>query len=137
MFLILVWNKILNWIFSTKCWMNNLLNEYFRFNFELNIELNQFLTRFNVKINNQNVSSTPTWGEISENSPFSGFRMRWKLKEQPPSNVDHLISWISWTWVKILKIGQNFENGLIFWKLANSLRIGQNIENWSKFWKIG
>ena len=39
--------------------MNNLLNEYFRFNFELNIELNHFLARFNVKMNNQNVSATP------------------------------------------------------------------------------
>ena len=37
----------------------NLLNEYFQFNFELNIELNHFLARFNVKINNQSVSSTP------------------------------------------------------------------------------
>ena len=40
--------------------MNNFLNEYFWFNFELNIELNQFLARFNVKMNNQNVSATPT-----------------------------------------------------------------------------
>ena len=40
--------------------MNNLLNEYFRLNFELNIELNHFLARFNVKMNNQNVSATPT-----------------------------------------------------------------------------
>ena len=40
--------------------MNNLLNEYFRFNFELNIELNHFLAQFNVKMNNQNVSATPT-----------------------------------------------------------------------------
>ena len=39
--------------------MNNLLNEYLRFNFELNIELNHFLARFNVKMNNQNVSLTP------------------------------------------------------------------------------
>ena len=39
--------------------MNNLLNEYLRFNFELNIELNHFLARFNVKMNNQNVSATP------------------------------------------------------------------------------
>ena len=35
--------------------MNNLLNEYFRFNFELNIELNNFWARFNVKMNNQNL----------------------------------------------------------------------------------
>ena len=41
--------------------MNNSLNEYLRFNFELNIELNHFLARFNVKINNQNVSATPSW----------------------------------------------------------------------------
>ena len=40
--------------------MNNILNEYFRFNFELNIELNHFSARFNVKMNNQNVSATPT-----------------------------------------------------------------------------
>ena len=40
--------------------MNNLLNEYFRFNFEMNIELNYLLARFNVKMNNQNVSATPT-----------------------------------------------------------------------------
>ena len=40
--------------------MNNFLNEYFWFNFELNIELNHFLARFNVKMNNQNVSATPT-----------------------------------------------------------------------------
>ena len=40
--------------------MNNSLNEYLRFNFELNIELNHFLARFNVKMNNQNVSATPT-----------------------------------------------------------------------------
>ena len=39
--------------------MNNLLNEYLRFNFELNIELNHFLARFNVKMNNQNLSLTP------------------------------------------------------------------------------
>ena len=36
--------------------MNNSLNEYFLFNFELN----QFLARFNVKMNNQNLSPTPT-----------------------------------------------------------------------------
>ena len=41
-------------------WMNNFLNEYFLFNFELNIELNQILARFNVKMNNQNVSVTPS-----------------------------------------------------------------------------
>ena len=40
--------------------MNNSLNEYLRFNFELNIEFNHFLARFNVKMNNQNVSATPT-----------------------------------------------------------------------------
>ena len=40
--------------------MNNSLNEYLRFNFELNIELNHFLARFNVKMNNQNVSPTPS-----------------------------------------------------------------------------
>ena len=46
--------------------MNDLLNEYFQFNVELNIEFNHFLARFNVKINNQNVSMTPTtvgWGK--------------------------------------------------------------------------
>ena len=37
-----------------------LLNEYSRFNFELNIELNHFLARFNVKMNNQNLSATPS-----------------------------------------------------------------------------
>ena len=36
--------------------MNNLLNEYLRFNFELNIELNHFLARFNEKMNFQSVS---------------------------------------------------------------------------------
>ena len=36
--------------------MNNLLNEYLRFNFELNIELNHFLARFNIKMNIQNLS---------------------------------------------------------------------------------
>ena len=41
-------------------WINNLLNEYFLLNFELNIELNHFLARFNVKMNNQNVSATPS-----------------------------------------------------------------------------
>ena len=40
--------------------MNNSLNEYLRFNFEVNIELNHVLARFNVKMNNQNVSATPT-----------------------------------------------------------------------------
>ena len=40
--------------------MNNLLNEYFRLNVELNIELNHFFARFNVKMNNQNVSATPS-----------------------------------------------------------------------------
>ena len=40
--------------------MNNSLNEYLRFNFELNIELNHFLARFNVNMNNQNLSLTPT-----------------------------------------------------------------------------
>ena len=44
--------------------MNNLLNEYLRFNFELNIELNHFLARFNVKMNNQNVSLTPSFDTI-------------------------------------------------------------------------
>ena len=39
--------------------MNNLLNEYFRLDFDLNIELNHFLARFNAKMNNQNVSATP------------------------------------------------------------------------------
>ena len=39
--------------------MNNLLNEYLRFNFELNIELNHFLARFKVKMNDQNLSATP------------------------------------------------------------------------------
>ena len=48
--------------------MNNLLNEYFRFNFELNIELNHFLARFNIKMNNQNISATPT---------------RWSIEEEP------------------------------------------------------
>ena len=48
--------------------MNNLLNEYFRLNFELNIELNHFLARFNVKMNNQNVSATPT--QNSCQTPF-------------------------------------------------------------------
>ena len=37
-----------------------LLNEYSWFNFELNIELNHFLARFNVKMNNQNLSATPS-----------------------------------------------------------------------------
>ena len=37
-----------------------LLNEYSRFNFELNIELNHFFARFNVKMNNQNISATPS-----------------------------------------------------------------------------
>ena len=45
--------------------MNNSLNEYLRFNFELNIELNHFLARFNVKMNNQNVSATPTSVSVS------------------------------------------------------------------------
>ena len=46
--------------------MNDLLNEYFQFNFESNIKLNHFLARFNVKMNNLNVSTTPTtvgWGK--------------------------------------------------------------------------
>ena len=45
--------------------MNNLLNEYFRLNFELNIELNHFLARFNIKMNNQNVSATPTYNWVN------------------------------------------------------------------------
>ena len=49
--------------------MNNSLNEYLRFNFELNIELNHFLARFNVKMNNQNVSATPTGTRGSVRSP--------------------------------------------------------------------
>ena len=49
--------------------MNNLLNEYLRFNFELNIELNHFLARFNVKMNNQNVSLTPKL-EPPASNPF-------------------------------------------------------------------
>ena len=40
--------------------MNNLLNEYFGFNFELN----NFLARFNLKMNNQNVSATPMTNRI-------------------------------------------------------------------------
>ena len=50
--------------------MNNLLNEYFWFNFELNIELNQFLARFNVKMNNQNVSATPTPPSLAKKFSF-------------------------------------------------------------------
>ena len=49
--------------------MNNSLNEYLRFNFELNIELNHFLARFNVKMNNQNVSATPTWYRAPSGPP--------------------------------------------------------------------
>ena len=57
--------------------MNNSLNEYLRFNFELNIELNHVLARFNVKMNNQNVSATPTVpiaSKLSSNlsQPYSG-----------------------------------------------------------------
>ena len=52
--------------------MNNLLNEYLRFNFELNIELNHFLARFNVKMNNQNVSATPRSGSGMTASQFKG-----------------------------------------------------------------
>ena len=47
-----------------------LLNEYSRFNFELNIELNHFLARFNVKMNNQNLSATPTWTPWCPNDPW-------------------------------------------------------------------
>ena len=42
--------------------MNNLLNEYLRFNFELN----HFLARFNVKMNNQNLSATPTCTSVQQ-----------------------------------------------------------------------
>ena len=46
--------------------MNNSLNEYLRFN----IELNHFLARLNVKMNNQNVSATPTsLGNFSSSLP--------------------------------------------------------------------
>ena len=38
--------------------MNNLLNEYFQFNFELNFEWNRFLARDKVKMNTQKVSAT-------------------------------------------------------------------------------
>jgi len=54
------------WIIFELFELNNFLNEYFWFNFELNIELNHFLARFNVKMNNQNVSPTPT---LSSSSP--------------------------------------------------------------------
>ena len=49
-----------------------LLNEYSRFNFELNIELNHFFARFNVKMNNQNISATPSagWALHHEGSLF-------------------------------------------------------------------
>ena len=47
------------WFFFQFEWII-LLNEYSRFNFELNIEFNHFFARFNVKMNNQNVSLTPT-----------------------------------------------------------------------------
>ena len=50
-------------------WMNILLNEYFRFDFELNIELNHFLARFNVWMNNQNKLNSASGvqrGEVSE-----------------------------------------------------------------------
>ena len=40
--------------------MNNLLNEYLRFNFELNIELNHFLAGFNEKMSIQNGSARAT-----------------------------------------------------------------------------
>ena len=53
--------------------MNNLLNEYLRFNFELNIELNHFLARFNVKMNNQNLSPSPT-----DHTPVLGLQIHTK-----------------------------------------------------------
>ena len=59
-------NFELNNFFNEYFWfhfeLNNFLNEYFLFNFELIIELNHFLARFNVKMNNQNVSATPNPG---------------------------------------------------------------------------
>ena len=58
-------NNFLNEYFWFNFELNNLLNEYFWFNFELNIELNHFLARFNVKMNNQNVSATPSEGSPS------------------------------------------------------------------------
>ena len=42
-------------------WMNIFVQFWIEgFNFELNIELNHFFARFNVKMNNQNQSATPT-----------------------------------------------------------------------------
>ena len=66
--------------------MNNLLNEYFRLNFELNIELSHFLARFNVKINNQNVSVTPNPMELPRVPEKSQF-----LKLQGREKCSHLM----------------------------------------------
>ena len=61
-----IWmNNFIEWIFLTQFEWIILLNEYSRFNFELNIELNHFLARFNVKMNNQNLSATPSDGRTS------------------------------------------------------------------------
>ena len=44
-------------------------------------------------------------------------------------------AWNQWH-CRILKIGQNFENGAKFWKWGKILKIGQNFENWAKFRKL-
>ena len=53
-------NEILNWIFSTKYWMNNFLTEYFRLNFELN----HFSARFNVKIQRPLGAAGQNWLQV-------------------------------------------------------------------------
>ena len=67
-----------------------LLNEYSWFNFELNIELNHFLARFNVKMNNQNLSATPT--------PSRDWSCYWQTSEVPRPLFVLTFSLWWWSW---------------------------------------
>ena len=88
--------------------MNNSLNEYLRFNFELNIELNHFLARFNVKMNNQNVSATPS------NVSLASFPWVWKYSAKFKSLIQNRAKKLKdcphpsiSSWTNLRKIKQN------------------------------
>ena len=85
--------------------MNIFLNEYFLFNFELNIKLNHFLARFNVKMNNQNVSATPTfrWHLLHSRTCHNAISTCAGFLKSPPRMVGSPSTWAVGTlWTTLL-----------------------------------
>ena len=111
-------------------WMNILLNEYFRFDFELNIELNHFLARFNVWMNNQNKLNSASGvqrGEVSEGdfSPCFWESFPYSLSYSTLFTGFHLTFW---NYI-ILNHFDFFDNILVEYFLLN---IG-----WISYWIFG